>query len=865
MNLASQITRYMSLREPQEQALSLLTGISEDLDYKTAQLSAVAAKATEKAALREPLEFDTAFASFCFALATGVGKTRLMGASIYYLWKAKGYRHFFILSPNITIYEKLKAELFPSHPKYMFTGLSDFPSPIVYDGDNYLRFNPQQIEAGDPAFIFIFNIGKIFNRTDTEFKFHAFDEDLGDSFSTVLQHLDDLVILMDESHRYRGAASLKAINHLRPALGLEFTATPSPKQKNVLYRFTLAESIRRFIKTPSVLTRTNLTTSDAEEIEKLKLLDGMNQHEKKKARLEEYCRANNLPMVKPFVLISTKDTTHAKEVRALVETESFCEGNYRGKVIEIHSGITGAESDANVQQLLTVEKPTSTVEIVIHVNMLKEGWDVKNLYTIIPLRASISEILTEQTIGRGLRLPFGIPTGDEDLDTLEIVAHDNYTRLVQAAKGNPLFRVIKQLDEDELRPVKTISVAPHHTDIEKVLDRLAEAKQSLFASHYSEREFLNQAVQELVREDIKAFEEKKALQPPATPTPGEDAQTLTFDLGQEEPAAPPEIPPDPVVLEEHYKRQLHLYAERYIDVPRISIEVMPELKIEPFEVQVTIGPFLLVDQRIVTTDLATGKDHIGDKAEVMEIDNPRGFLAAKLIDEVEEMDVAGDKEFALRMADGYLAKIDLPGDDIPKIVHLYRNAMINDMKAQIEQHLSESTHMEMNCAKNPVRFSNYSKTVLAKDGIKHYSETVVSSQIRKYLFEGFSKTIYPYVPFDSVPEKNFAAILESDPRVLKWIRPPEGSLSINHRGKSYNPDFIVETPKTKFLIEIKMMKELYPIVIPEVNDKARAAVQWAEMASTVDQNKGWEYKLIPEDAVSLNSEFGFVIGHAVRV
>ena len=127
MNLASQITRYMSLREPQEQALSLLTGISEDLDYKTAQLSAVAAKATEKAALREPLEFDTAFASFCFALATGVGKTRLMGASIYYLWKAKGYRHFFILSPNITIYEKLKAELFPSHPKYMFTGLSGFP------------------------------------------------------------------------------------------------------------------------------------------------------------------------------------------------------------------------------------------------------------------------------------------------------------------------------------------------------------------------------------------------------------------------------------------------------------------------------------------------------------------------------------------------------------------------------------------------------------------------------------------------------------------------------------------------------------------------------------------------------------------
>ncbi len=46
-------------------------------------------------------------------------------------------------------------------------------------------------------------------------------------------------------------------------------------------------------------------------------------------------------------------------------------------------------------------------EIVIHVNKLKEGWDVTNLYTIVPLRASASDILTEQTLGRGLRLPYG--------------------------------------------------------------------------------------------------------------------------------------------------------------------------------------------------------------------------------------------------------------------------------------------------------------------------------------------------------------------------------------------------------------------------------------------------------------------------
>ena len=294
----------------------------------------------------------------------------------------------------------------------MFTGLSDFLAPVVFDGDNYVRYNPLQVELGDPAVIFVFNIGKIFTRADSDFKFHSFSEYLGDSFSAILQQMDDLVILMDESHRYRAPASLKAINNLKPILGLEYTATPKESQKNVLYSFNLAQSIGKFIKTPTVVTRTNLTTSDAEEIDKLKILDGLALHEKKKARMEEYCQANRLPFVKPFVLISTRDTTHASAIKTMIEDDSFHNGLYKNKVIEIHSGTSGAESDINIERLLSVEQPSSTVEVVVHVNMLKEGWDVKNLCTIIPLRASISEILTEQTIGRGLRLPFGTLTGD---------------------------------------------------------------------------------------------------------------------------------------------------------------------------------------------------------------------------------------------------------------------------------------------------------------------------------------------------------------------------------------------------------------------------------------------------------------------
>ena len=865
MNLPLQISRYMSLREPQYEALDLFHAVSEGTDYKTIRPELVAEAATAKANKQEPIVFDTAFPSFCFALATGVGKTRLMGASIYYLWKTKSYRHFFILAPNITIYDKLRAELRPSHTKYMFTGLSDFPAPVVFDGDNYVRYNPLQVELGDPAVIFVFNIGKIFTRADSDFKFHSFSEYLGDSFSAILQQMDDLVILMDESHRYRAPASLKAINNLKPVLGLEYTATPKESQKNVLYSFNLAQSIGKFIKTPTVVTRTNLTTSDAEEIDKLKILDGLALHEKKKARMEEYCQANRLPFVKQFVLISTRDTTHASAVKAMIEDDSFHNGLYKNKVIEIHSGTSGAESDINIERLLSVEQPSSTVEVVVHVNMLKEGWDVKNLCTIIPLRASISEILTEQTIGRGLRLPFGTLTGDPDLDALEIVSHDNYARLIESAKNNPLFQ-IKEITDADLVPVKTIPVAPRYTDVEKALDILSEAKFSLFADQFTDKALMEQAVKHLVEVDIASYQKAQVT---AVTIPGEKPEDQIIQTGLELGSAPtptpPLPPPDPEQLAEHYKEQLTTFADRYIDVPRIFVDVSPERKLEPFEVQVRKGPYELVDQHIIGHNLATGQDRLGDKVEVMEVENPRAFIAGRLIDAIEELDVTNDKDFALHLAEQYLTKLNRPDNEIGKLVHLYRGAIIDDIEAQIIEHLQQSTHVEVQVGKNPVRFQNYSKTVLLTDGIKHYSDTIQGSQIRRYLFEGFQKTIYPYVPFDSIPEKEFAGMLENDPIVKKWIRPPDGSIPISHRGQTYNPDFIVETEKGKFIVEVKGMRDLVPAISEDVKEKAHAAIKWAEQASKLEGSKPWEYKLVPEDAVGAGREFWFVMGHAVKV
>ena len=97
-DIVNKIRYAMSLRDPQREALSYLAAISEHCNYQTqskAEIEVIASEYCEDGRkIKVANEFD--FPSFCFDMATGIGKTRLMGAAIYYLYKTKGYRHFFI-------------------------------------------------------------------------------------------------------------------------------------------------------------------------------------------------------------------------------------------------------------------------------------------------------------------------------------------------------------------------------------------------------------------------------------------------------------------------------------------------------------------------------------------------------------------------------------------------------------------------------------------------------------------------------------------------------------------------------------------------------------------------------------------------
>ena len=163
------IAGRLSLRSPQRTSLEILDRVMEIAQphkLKTAGGDLESALDVIRSEFPTVEDFEHAFPSLCFALATGVGKTRLMGAFITYLHLEHGIRHFFVLAPNLTIYNKLLTDFTPNTPKYVFQGISEFvlDPPEIITGDNYE--SGRGVRRGrlfdeDVVHINIFNISKI--------------------------------------------------------------------------------------------------------------------------------------------------------------------------------------------------------------------------------------------------------------------------------------------------------------------------------------------------------------------------------------------------------------------------------------------------------------------------------------------------------------------------------------------------------------------------------------------------------------------------------------------------------------------------------------------------------------------------------
>jgi type III restriction enzyme len=893
-----QIGQRLSLRKPQAESLRRLADVI-DLTDPSKETDVAGALEAVRAAYPEVEDFERDFPSLCFALATGVGKTRLMGAFVSYLFMTGKSRNFFVLAPNLTIYEKLLADFQPSSPKYVFKGVEAFAHqpPLIVNADNYEEgrgVRGTDLYGREGAIINIFNISKINSevRGGKSPRIKRLQEYIGESYFSYLAGLPDLVLMMDEAHRYRASAGAKAISELKPILGLEVTATPkavggsAAPFKNVIYRYDLPEAMEDgYVKEPAVGTRANFDPKSVSEdvLERIKLEDGIHYHEHVKVALQTYAKQNEVPLVHPFMLVVTQDTHHARQVRELVESDQFFGGRYKGRVIEIHSKLTGEESDENARRLLNIERD-GTTDIVIHVNKLKEGWDVANLFTIVPLRASASDILTEQTLGRGLRLPYGKRTGVEAVDTLTVIAHDRFNALIELAKSAEglvhKFKEVRIGDGGDVPFSKPVMVeAP--SIIQTMIQQAAEPPATP-SSHGGILEPPAPRFTFSKPEEIALAETALNVVLPAFQTRlasfGElKTEKVIKNIAADALAAhhASEGLFKTVTLEraEAVVRELcAVFVERTIAIPQMVIQPVDQVTFgfKPFELE-GLGSwnYQPISRELLVQVLRTEKQRMisgeagGDRPERLE-----DYLVARLID-FDEVDYDAHAKMLYDLSGQVVTRLRsyLPNDeDVRNVLQSRGKEMAEAIFTQMTKHrwrTQTKYRAILHAPFTPLKPQAFDGS--GANAIRDFRKPPERlSDIKRFIFSGFAKGCYPQAKFDSDTERQMAVLLERDPTVDLWMKPGPNQFKIyDADGHSYQPDFVVETKTEKLVLETKRRDE---ITDPEVERKAAAAKLWCHIATDHHAKalgeKPWRYALIPHDAVQPNATLtGLLAAH----
>lgn len=861
------ISGVMSLRKPQTTSLKILEEILNSVSL-TKGMNMRAALGAVHAMYPICSDFERDFMSLTFALATGVGKTRLMGAFIAYLYTQKNIRNFFVVAPNTTIYDKLKKDLSDSgSQKYVFRGLGCFSTPpqIVTDDD----YRSKQISVFESDIrIFVYNIDK-FNKEDANMK--KVNEIIGDSFYQYLSSLPDLVLIMDESHHYRAERGAAALNELHPLLGLELTATPlvtkGNKQvpfKNVVYEYPLSKAIEDgYTRTPFAVTRSDIDFYNFgdEQLDKMMLLDGITCHESTKQKLEVYAANHGKPVVKPFMLVVCKDTDHAAWVEQFIKSDEFRSGTYRNKTIVVHSKQKGAESEANTRLLLDVENADNPVEIVIHVNMLKEGWDVNNLYTIVPLRTAASKILREQMVGRGLRLPYGERTNDPAVDAVMLTAHDKFADiLAEARRGDSIFKAGNVIKAEEIVPEQVttaqLSFAMPSGDNHDEAYSFTQIERS------EQTDAVFSKAQTLIQQEVSHSIQTEPEHTVTPQTAQRIVETVVTQLTEDKDLGDTfhenEMPLTAWML--HQTEQTHIAAKaKFIPIPHIKITDagVEEYVFVEFDLDISVFNHVPIRNELLIQNLEDMADRQRIRGDAIDFEgyNPKKVILDELRKKPEiDYEKCSALLFKLisQLCDHYTASHGENG--MRNIVMMYKRDIANKLYAQMMQHFyCKNGFLQEEVV--GTRSYNLQQTYNWREKAGLFE--TFTEDIRNVLFIGIQKGVFSEAKFDSKDgELTLARVMETDSEVINWLRPHprEFNITYNH-GHTYEPDFVVETDDIIYLVEVKGEDKLND---PDVIAKKERGIQYCAAASRWGKANGykeWRYLFIPAGQIHANSSF----------
>jgi type III restriction enzyme len=193
--------------------------------------------------------------------------------------------------------------------------------------------------------------------------------------------------------------------------------------------------------------------------------------------------------------------------------------------------------------------------------------------------------------------------------------------------------------------------------------------------------------------------------------------------------------------------------------------------------------------------------------------------------------------------------------EVRNVLVFHQRQISNLIHTQMQQHTwEEASSYEAVVSHGFSEVRPQAFAASAGDSVRPYDTPIGNkSDIRRMLFGGFKKCLYPTQKFDSDPERRFAVVLEKDTAVAKWFKPGKGVFQIRYTGDNdYEPDFVVETKTEKLLCEPKRADQMRDQVVLA---KARAATTWCKHATSHEKDNGgkpWRYLLIPHNAIADN-------------
>lgn len=428
--------------------------------------------------------FPEEWPRYVLKMATGAGKTKVLSLLLAWSFFHKLYeaesilsRNFLIIAPNIIVLDRLRAD---------FDGLKIFfNDPILppngHEGQNWqddFQITPHVQDevrvVQDTGNIFLTNIHRVFLGNVVEPSLE--DDDLSDYFldpfgpkpvgkttdskadlGELVREVEELAIFNDEAHhihdeRREWFKNIQDIHHrmlqrdCRLALQVDVTATPKHNNGSIFVQtvsdYPLVEAIHQNVVKHPILPD---AASRSRLHEETSALFTERYGDYLRLGIEEWQKSyaeQQLLKKKAILFVMVDDTKNCDDTGKFLE--QICP-ELEGAVLVIHTKKNGdlfeASSGKSIEELELLRKQSNEIDshdspykAIVSVLVLKEGWDVRNVTTIVGLRAysSTANILPEQTLGRGLRRMY---FGTDVEETVSVIGTPTFMDFVESIQN----------------------------------------------------------------------------------------------------------------------------------------------------------------------------------------------------------------------------------------------------------------------------------------------------------------------------------------------------------------------------------------------------------------------------------------------